>query len=56
MSLLADALGRDEHRDGLADGFGGGVAENALGAGIPIGDDAVEGFADDRVGAPDSKP
>ncbi len=39
----------DEQKDRLADGFLSGVTEDALGPGIPGGDDAFQGFADDGV-------
>ncbi len=47
--LLPHALGRQEHRDGSADDFVGGVSEEALGAGAPDANDAVEGLAHDGV-------
>ena len=42
-------IGRNDHADRLADGFGRGVAEHAFGRPIPGRDDAVQILADDRV-------
>ena len=49
LVLLRDAIGRDDERDVAADGLCGGVAEEALGGGVPALDDAVERLADDGV-------
>lgn len=49
VGLFDDAAGRQEHMHGLTHRFGGGIAENALGTGIPTGDDTVESLADDSV-------
>ena len=46
--LEKPAIG-DDHPDGLANGFMGGVAEQTLRAAIPCRDDTVERFADDSV-------
>ena len=43
------ALRRNKHRNGPADGFLGRVAEQALSAFVPTGDNAVKVFADDGV-------
>src|SRR5688572_10554597 len=43
------AIGRDDHPNGLPDGFGGEVTEHALGGPIPRGDDSVEVLTDDSV-------
>jgi hypothetical protein len=34
----------------LANNLLGSVAVEPLGSGVPVGDDAVEGFADDGIG------
>ena len=47
--LLGEPFGRDEKRDGLADGLRGGVTEHSFGRPIPRGDDTVEILADDGV-------
>src|SRR5689334_5763111 len=49
LGLLAQAVRRDEDGDGVADGFGGAVAEDPLGPLVPSADDALERLADDRV-------
>jgi len=40
---------RQQDGDRLADHLGGRIAENRLGAAVPIGDDAVERLADDGI-------
>src|SRR5690606_2830249 len=47
--LLLPAIGGEEAPDRLPDHFGGRVAKDALGAGVPGGHDTVEVLADDRV-------
>ncbi len=47
--FFAQAVRRDQHRDRLADSVCGRVAEQALSAAIPRGDDAVQILADNRV-------
>jgi hypothetical protein len=49
VDFFEKAIGRQQHTHGLADRFGGGIAEDTFCAGIPTGDGAVEGFADDGV-------
>src|SRR4029434_6024817 len=49
VRLFVLAVRRNEHRNGLADGFLGRVAEQTLRAFIPTGDNAVEVFANDGV-------
>src|SRR5215831_9882829 len=49
FSLFLLAVGKNEHRNGPADGFLGGVAEQALRAFVPTGDNALEVYADDGV-------
>jgi hypothetical protein len=47
--LFLLAVRRNQHRNGLADGFLGRVAEQTLRAFVPTGDNAVEVYADDGV-------
>src|SRR5258705_12390358 len=47
--LFRESISGDNEGDVVPDGFPGGVAENALGRGVPTSDDAVEVFADDDV-------
>jgi hypothetical protein len=47
--LFLVQLGRDDAGDRLADHLARFVAEQALGGGVPRGDHAVDGLADDRV-------
>jgi hypothetical protein len=49
FAFLAPQLGRDQQRDRLADHLGRRIAEDAFGAFIPGGDDAVEVLADDGI-------
>src|SRR5215213_1746595 len=47
--LFVEMTFRDQHRDGLADYFISGVAEDALRSGVPARNDALERLADDCV-------
>src|SRR5688572_16395874 len=47
--FFALAIVRNDHANRLANRLVGGVAEHALGGGIPQLNDAVQVFADDRV-------
>ena len=47
--LFVPTIAGDDQSDVLADGFFGEVAENAFGALVPTGDDAVEGLADNGI-------
>src|SRR5882724_5261429 len=49
VSFLGPTIRWQQHIHVTADGFGDGIAEDAFGAGIPAGDDAVEGLANDGV-------
>src|SRR5207249_1648601 len=49
FGLFLLAVRRNEHGNGLTDGFLRRVAEETLGAFVPTGDDVVEVFADDGV-------
>src|SRR5215813_6576692 len=49
FSFFLLAVRRNEHRNGPADGFLGRVAEQALRAFVPTGDNAVEVYADNCV-------
>src|SRR4030095_10843582 len=48
-ALFIDAIRRHENLDRLADDLLRSVAEDALRAGVPGADDAVQIFADDRI-------
>ena len=47
--LFLNTVRRNQHRDRLADRFPSRIAEQALGAPVPAGDDAVQILADDGV-------
>ena len=49
LVLFGDAIVGNDQRDMAADGLLGGVPEQALGAGVPALNDAVERLPDDRV-------
>ncbi len=49
LLLLVMQFGRNEAKDRLADHLARLVAEDARGAGVPRGDAALDGLADDRV-------
>ena len=49
LGLLAAMVRGDDHGDRVADGLGGGVAEEPFGATVPALDDAVQVLADDGV-------
>ena len=46
---LVGVVGRDQHGDGLADRFLGGIAVELLGPVVPTEDDPFEGLGDDRI-------
>ena len=48
FALFVLAIGRDDQRDALTDGFGSGVAEDAFGFVVPRSDGAVQRLADDH--------
>ena len=47
--FLGETVGRDDQRDVAADRLGRAIPEQALGAGVPALNDAIERLADDRV-------
>jgi hypothetical protein len=47
--FFGQAVGGDQDRDMLSDGFVGRIAEDALGGPVPACDDAAQGLAQDRV-------
>ena len=47
--LVALAVARQQDRQRLSDRFRGGIAEDGLRPGVPIGHDPIERLADDRV-------
>ena len=47
--IFRHPVGREQHDDRLADDLPGAVTEHRLGGAVPMGDDAVQVLADDRI-------